>query len=190
METTPCYLNNQEDIKKIVEENHNLIYSFLNIRNLNIEEYYDIAALGLMKAAKTFDPNRKVKFSTYAYTVMYNFIQHEWRKKISLSRKNDKELLYYNHIYNLDNSVSLLDMIEDKQINIEDEVILKMQVVDFCKKIKNKTHKDVFILFLLGYDRKSIAKEMQVSINLINNVINRFSKIFKKEVLNVVDKKE
>ena len=65
--------------EKIVEENHNLIYAFLNKCHLPTNEYYDLAAIGLCKAAKTWDCDRQ-KFSTYAYTCMFNEVMGEKRK--------------------------------------------------------------------------------------------------------------
>ena len=38
------------DQRKLVEQNHNLIYAFLHTKNLNIEEWYDICAISLCKA--------------------------------------------------------------------------------------------------------------------------------------------
>lgn len=55
--------------KKMVEDNHNLIYSFLLKHKLNIEEWYDIAAIGLCKAARCYDGS--TEFSTLAYTAMF-----------------------------------------------------------------------------------------------------------------------
>lgn len=40
--------------KKLVEQNHNLIYAFLQKYHLTIEDYYGLAAIGLCKAAMTF----------------------------------------------------------------------------------------------------------------------------------------
>ena len=50
--------------QKLVEENHGLIYSFLAKHNLPIEEYYDLAAIGLCKASITYQ--NETTFSTYA----------------------------------------------------------------------------------------------------------------------------
>ena len=52
--------------KELVEVNHNLIYKFASIKNVSIEEYYDILAIGLCKAAMAFDEN-KGKFSTVSF---------------------------------------------------------------------------------------------------------------------------
>jgi len=56
---------------KLAEDNHNLIYSFLNKYNLK-SDYYGDAGIGLCKAAMTYDKSKKFAFSTYAYKCMFN----------------------------------------------------------------------------------------------------------------------
>ena len=56
--------------QKLVEENHDLIYHMLNYHRLNHEDYYDIAAIGLCKAALIFKKPKKVQFSTFACHVI------------------------------------------------------------------------------------------------------------------------
>lgn len=68
-------LNNEQ--RKLVEENHNLIYSFLNNQALSINEWYDVCAIGLCNAALTF--NGTTKFSTLAYKCMLNSVRSVMR---------------------------------------------------------------------------------------------------------------
>ena len=85
-----------EQQKELVEKNHNLIYHTLHKYKLNEEEYYDILAIGLCKAAIKFDPERS-KFSTFAVKVMYNeFLQHD-RNENANKRKVNKNTLSLNH---------------------------------------------------------------------------------------------
>lgn len=58
-----------DEQKQLVEQNHNLIYFYLYRHNLSIEEYYDVAAIGLCKAAITFKKRQIGVFyvCTYVY---------------------------------------------------------------------------------------------------------------------------
>lgn len=56
--------------RQLAADNHNLIYAFLHKRNLSVDDYYDIAVIGLCKAARHFDPGRGLAFSTFAYRCM------------------------------------------------------------------------------------------------------------------------
>lgn len=49
-----------DEQRKLVENNHNLIYAILHKYNLPIDEYYDVAAIGLCKAAITFDAEKDI----------------------------------------------------------------------------------------------------------------------------------
>ena len=57
--------------QKLVETNHNLIYSFAKSRQIDVEEYYDVLAIALCKAALVYDKSRG-RFSTLAYKCMSN----------------------------------------------------------------------------------------------------------------------
>ena len=64
----------------LVTENHNLIYWWIHKYNLSVEEYYDVCAIALCKAALTFNKDKGYKFSTYAGMVILNSIKMEFRK--------------------------------------------------------------------------------------------------------------
>ena len=57
--------------KQSVTDNHNLIYRFLQKETLNLEDWYDLAAIGMCKAAKTFNEGTS-EFSAYAFKCMFN----------------------------------------------------------------------------------------------------------------------
>ena len=60
-------------------------------------EYYDICAIGLCKAAITYDSSKSVKFATYAGVCIENEIKIELRKQKKYS------------VYSLDRTFSTLD---------------------------------------------------------------------------------
>ena len=60
-------------------------------------EYYDICAIGLCKAAITYDSSKSVKFATYAGVCIENEIKIELRKQKKYS------------VYSLDRTSSTLD---------------------------------------------------------------------------------
>lgn len=68
-----------EKSKKIVEENHNLIYGFMNKEHLAMDEWYDICAIGLCKAAESYNNEKNAVFATYAYSCMKNEVNHALR---------------------------------------------------------------------------------------------------------------
>jgi RNA polymerase sigma factor (sigma-70 family) len=75
--------------QKLVEDNHSLIYQFLHKLNLDIEEFYGIAAIGLCKAAMSYGTSNKVVFSTYAHHVMHAEIKNEFIRLNAQKRTGD-----------------------------------------------------------------------------------------------------
>lgn len=67
--------------EQLVTDNYKLIYFFLNKWGKTIEEYYDICAIGLCKAAITYDSSKDVKFATYAGICIENEIKMELRNR-------------------------------------------------------------------------------------------------------------
>jgi RNA polymerase sigma factor (sigma-70 family) len=71
-------MNDKES--KLFEENQRLIYSFVNklisqgfnIKSFETEDLYQTAALGMIKACQTFNPDLGVSFSTYSREIMKN----------------------------------------------------------------------------------------------------------------------
>lgn len=70
--------------QKLVEDNHNLIWSFMNKNKLSenaVEDWYGTCAIAMCKAAMTYDPNRNVKFNTVAYVYMNNAMKTALEKQ-------------------------------------------------------------------------------------------------------------
>lgn len=63
-----------EEQRKMVEDNHGLIYVALKqyCTPREYEDFYGAMAEGLCKAVQTYDPNRGIKFSTYAMKCMWS----------------------------------------------------------------------------------------------------------------------
>ena len=87
--------------RKLVEENHNLIYAVIHRLNLSVEDYYDIAAIGLCKAAIKYDSERGM-FSTFAFSVIRNEILMDKRKDRAMARNGFISEPIYNGICEID----------------------------------------------------------------------------------------
>lgn len=147
--------------KQLITDNHNLIYSFLQKRSLDIEDYYDLAAIGLCKAAKTFEKDKSA-FSTYAFCCMFNEVMHHKRKMKAAMRIGQSELIYYDNTENNeDGSSSLFDRIHCNT-DTEDKIILSL---DIERSLKNMNEKEMIILLMStqGYKQIQIAKQVKIT---------------------------
>jgi RNA polymerase sigma factor (sigma-70 family) len=79
--------------QQLVTDNHNLIYDFCKKQGCDKNDYYDIFALSLCRAAERFDPKKGFKFSTLAYRCMLNDFHEEFRKQNYLMRKPKKPIM-------------------------------------------------------------------------------------------------
>lgn len=73
-----------DEQRKLVEENAQLIYGFIHKYNLPADDFYDLCAIGLCRAAKNYEP-KKGAFSTWAYMYMLSELTH-------LKRKNENRI--------------------------------------------------------------------------------------------------
>lgn len=133
------------DRDKLIIDNHNLIYSYCIKHHLDIEEYYGILAIALVKSAEKFDESYGYSFLTFAYKSMKNAVLAE---KI----KRDRDAL--NHAFTLDGyeeEVPLVEIIPNKEENIFDVKLPK----DLTEE-----EKELLIYRLCGFTNKDIHKMM------------------------------
>lgn len=169
-----------QEQRKLVEENHKLIYYTLNKYKLNPEEYYDILAIGLCKAAIKFDSERS-KFSTFAIKVMYNeFLQHD-RNENTNKRKVNKNTLSLNYIMrdpkNQDRKCEFWELLTDDREPFMDVVhmhlpdILTEQELLACKLSYN------------GYNQTQIGEKLGVTQSYASRLLKRARIKLEKEMV-------
>lgn len=142
--------------RRLVEENHNLIYSFLLANKLDIEEYYDLAAIGICKAALAFSEN-KSKFSTLAYKCMWNEVMIEKRKERAIRRGDGLQVMYYNACFESNESeISYLSLLRDWKFDTGKQAEIRHFLYSIYNKLNDNEVK-MFDLLLRGYKQKEIA---------------------------------
>lgn len=167
--------------KKIVEENHNLIYFYINNNDLDESEYYDLLALSLCKAAKKFDPS-KSKFSTFA---LHCFKMDHW---IELRNKKAKKrdalvISLSSEICQLcpdreNGRTELYDIIPGDR-----DVFDKMILLDIPKLLDDDRLVEICKLSYLGYGQQEIADMIGVSQSLVSRQLKIAKKILKEEAI-------
>lgn len=156
--------------QELVEKNHNLIYYALNKFSVPKEEYYGICAIGLCKAACTYNPQAS-RFSTYALSVIINEIRmgkRQERKQEKLHQISmDKE--WEN---TKDDSVTFHEILTTK-MDVEDEII-SFKLSDIL------TPDEMEIVKYLYMDYKQ--KEIGEMLGVCQPVISRRIKSIKKKL--------
>lgn len=162
-----------DEQRRIAEKNHNLIYAFAREYNINLDEYYDLLAIGLCIAARIFNPDKGVQFSTLAYQCMRNeYYRFNIRK---MNRKNipaDKIISYNEPISEESYSITLLDMLEDPSSAMDTSVA---EVNEFLKTVPDQ-YRSVLCEMIEGKRPTDAARDYGCSKQYITHLRNVFAK--------------
>lgn len=148
-----------EKQQKLVTENHNLIYGYAHQKNLLIDDYYDILAIGLCNAAKAYDEN-KGKFSTIAYRCMENELRSHRNSEHKKSSIPHELIISYN-------APTSYDYVNNRDIFLENFLDLKsyndMMYATMFPEIENMlTNRENVVIKLLqdGFSHSEIAEKL------------------------------
>lgn len=78
--------------RTFAEQNLGVVYMYLKMKGYDLEEYFDIAIFGYLKAVQLYmrKPElRRYKFSTIAQHQMFAEIHREWTDRNRMKRKED-----------------------------------------------------------------------------------------------------
>ena len=147
--------------QKLVEDNHNLIYSFAHSRRLKLEQYYDVLAICLCNAACDYEKN-KGEFSTLAYKYMENGVRNEINLQNLKRTEKDKTLLYFDApISNSgEEGMSYFDTVKDEKIFENDSIL-------FCTfqrlySILDYREQEILKMLYQEYGRKEICNRLGI----------------------------
>ena len=148
-----------------------------NKKSINLDEYYDVLAIGLCKAAIAFN-NTKGKFSTLAYTVMLNEYKQELRKQQNERAIPQDKLLSFDVPIQTDQDnqfASFADVIPDNNVQVEQEAIHALTYKSLSSKLK-PDEQVIFAMLLDDKNQSEIASELCVSRQWISVKVKRIRK--------------
>jgi RNA polymerase sporulation-specific sigma factor len=170
--------------EKLILDNINLIYHVLKKYNLysDLDEYFDIGMIGLVKAAKKFDGSKGYKPSTYLSNCIANEILCYIRNQKCLKRGSGiKNISIYTPITD---EIDLLDCIRSNE-DIEKNTIKKEQHELLYQEISKLNERDKFIICskygLLGYEELT-QEQLSEATGLSQSYVCRIIKKFIEEV--------
>lgn len=160
--------------RKLVEDNHNLIYSYIHSHKLNldaVEDWYGAAAVGLCKAALIYDESRGCKFSTLAYLCIDNEVKMEMRR----NRKLVAPTLSLHAPINQAVGCCMADIIPDNH-DFMFSIYLNDAVAIATKGLSKRDSEFIHLIFEQGYTQKEVADKFGVSRTLVQRVYSSFKK--------------
>ena len=161
------YMQGDEEARNIlIERNLRLVAHICkkyNIPNLEMEDLISIGTIGLIKGINTFDIEKNVKLATYASRCIENEILMYLRSTKKLGAE-----VYLNEPIGKDkddNEISLIDILEKDEKNIEEEIDFKMKMKQIYQKIKSvlKTREQIIIELRFGLGGKKPKTQNEVA---------------------------
>ena len=151
------YMNGDDEARNVlIERNLRLVAHICkkyNIPNLEIEDLISIGTIGLIKGINTFDLEKNVRLATYASRCIENEILMYLRSTKKLGAE-----VYLNEPIGKDkddNEISLIDILENDEKNIEEEIDFKLKMKQIYEKIKSvlKAREQIIIELRFGLRR-------------------------------------
>ena len=162
----------------LIERNLRLVahitkkYSWTNV---DPDDLISIGTIGLIKGINSFNLDKNIKLATYTARCIENEILMFLRS----SKKLNSEV-YLNEPIGKDkddNVVTLQEILENNERNIEEEVDLKIKIKNLYKKIKTVLQdKEKFIIelrFGLNGDKPKTQKEIAGMLNISRSYVSR-----------------
>lgn len=177
----------QEDRKLLIEHNLRLvIYIAKKFTNTEfpMDELIASGNLGLVKAAQTFDPKKKIMFSTYAARC----IKNEMLMCLRYDQKW-KQLSYFEDALSVDNeghTLTLSDVCQDEKAQVlfescEDRTLLS-KILTFVLNHLSSREQLIFLYHLAEKSQRDIEKILGIS----QSYISRIEKQIRTELLSTI----
>ena len=176
------YANQKDEIAraKLIEHNLRLVAHIAKKyenTNEDKDDILSIGILGLMKAVDSYQVTANNKLATYAARCIENEILMHLR-----ANKNKRNLVYLQSPVAMDkdgNEVELLDLMEDKSIDIMasyEKKAMHKDLDDALKTLNSREYEIIARLYGINRDKKKkkeIAKDMNISRSYVSIIEKR-----------------
>lgn len=126
---------------------------------ISVDDLTSEAVLGMMEAARRFDPARGVRFNTYAAPRMVGRMRdwlREWdhlsrddRRQVTAGRRRDVQLLpLHAKVYTSDRGdVPLLSLLVDRKAPPADDRQQRLELFSLLRRCLSRTHRLLILLY-------------------------------------------
>lgn len=165
---------------KLIEHNLRLVAHI--VKKFDTKEYMNddlisIGTIGLIKGIDTYKDNKKTKITTYAARCIQNEILMYFRG----NKKSNNDVYLSDSIgYDKEgNEVSLIDVIQDKEIDLIDYLTKKDNITLLKKYLLklNPREKEIIIKrYGLNNEKEKTQKEIAKELNISRSYVSRIEK--------------
>lgn len=165
-----------EEQREFATDNHNLIYSFLHKMNLDIDDWYDIVAIGYVNAVYAYNPG-KAKFSSYVFECMRNTVRVE-KRNFNAKKRQVFMISLDEPCKESEVELDLREVIPDRR-NYYQDTELSIDLQDSIIRKLSSRQKEVIWMAMDGLKQKEIADRLGVK----QGTISRDMQMIKKLIL-------
>lgn len=146
------------------------------------EDFFQVACIALMEAARIFKPEQGGKFSTLAVRVIKNRCLDEIRSR--RSKKNHIGTISLNYIEK-DTGKELIDMLADNSSDFENALLDDIYTTQLIEKLKSKLSEGDEIIFNTLNREKSYS-DISAYVGLSKSVVYKRIKVIRKAYMEVI----
>lgn len=161
------FMQEERQIKDIIKTFHHMEY----------EDLYQVACIGLLKAIKSYDTSKNIKFNSYMYNVVKNEILMSLRNNNTMKNSNMEEV---STEAQTTDDLTVMDTLKS-DVNIEDEYLIKEEYRELYELIdkyysKNEMKKNVMYALLREEKQINVAEKYGISRAYVNKIYQEFVK--------------
>ena len=161
------FMQEERQIKDIIRTFHHMEY----------EDLYQVACIGLLKAIKSYDTSKNIKFNSYMYNVVKNEILMTLRNNNTMNNSNMEEI---STEAQTTDDLTVMDTLKS-DINIEDEYLVKEEYRELYELIdkyysKNEMKRNVMYALLREEKQIDVAEKYGISRAYVNKIYQEFVK--------------
>jgi len=170
----------------LILDNLNLIYFALKQLGLyeELDEYYDLGLIGLVRAADSFDPGKGFTFTTYAIRCIRNEILKELRLDNGPARKANKNTISLESVVLNDSDgreILLIDMIPS-DFNMDEYLIRKETMETLQRAFNLLNEKEQYLLKRYYGSDKARQRELATELHTTQSAVSRKIKMILKRL--------
>ena len=161
------FMQEERQIKDIIKTFHHMEY----------EDLYQVACIGLLKAIKSYDTSKNIKFNSYMYNVVKNEILMTLRNNNTMKNSNMEEV---STEAQTTDDLTVMDTLKS-DVNIEDEYLIKEEYRELYELIdkyysKNEMKRNVMYALLREEKQMDVAEKYGISRAYVNKIYQEFVK--------------
>lgn len=169
-------LTNME--KKLAEENHNLVYSFLHRHGYSIEEFYNIVVFGYLKGIQVYCRRKDLQNKYQLAFICERYMQSEkgnyYRTENAKKRKPAETIISLDADYT--ETDSIYNCIGGK--SVEDE-LLEVELLKETMENLSEIQREILKLKLEGYSNKEVHLSLEIPTSTYYKELDRIKIVFK-----------